>query len=78
MAESKKCPFNNFNPCIGNGCAFHIEPIRIKKSEKMKAAFGSSDELIIDPSDIGFPCSISIMGNVAFLSKQPTAKKVEK
>ena len=79
MGESKKCPFDNFNLCIGNDCAFYIEPIRKKsENENMKAAFGSDDEFIIDPSDISFPCSISIMGRVAFLSKQPNAKKVKK
>jgi len=43
---SKKCPFNKFDPCIGEDCAFFLNPI------KMKGFFDDTvvGENIIDPS----------------------------
>jgi len=76
--SDKKCPLNNFEPCIGKDCAFFVEPIQKKPSAGIKSAFGSDDKFIIDPIDISFPCSIAIMGKIAFLSKQPNAKKMKK
>ena len=71
MAELKKCPFNGFKPCVGNECAFFLGPIYAK------GAFFNND-LMIDPRDISFPCSLSVVGKVAFLSHQPQAKEMEK
>jgi len=62
MSELKKCPFNNFNPCIGTECAFFLEPI----SEK---AMLLDEDIILDPKDISFPCSLTVIGKVAFLNK---------
>ena len=70
MKDLKKCPLNNFVLCIGQECAFFIEPI------KSKGAFLNND-LITDPSDIAFPCSISILGTLAFQANQPKPKEME-
>ena len=64
----KKCPFNNFNDCIGNECAFYLEPINTKSTF-------TKNDTIIDPADISFPCSLAIIGRVAFLANKPNPKK---
>ena len=71
MSDLKKCPLNGFKPCIGAECAFFLESI------ETKGAIYDND-LIVDPGDISFPCSITIMGKLAFLSNQPKAKQVAK
>lgn len=70
MPDLKKCPFNKFELCIGNECAFFIEP------KYAKGMLGN--DLVVDPADIYFPCSIAIMGKVAFLSHEPKAKQIKK
>ena len=69
MPKLKKCPFNNFANCIGSECAFYLESINDGKS-----TFANID-LIIDPADISFPCSLTIVGQVAFLANKPKSKK---
>jgi len=74
MLQTKKCPLNNFNPCIGQECAFFLTPI------KMKGFFDDTDvgENIIDPSTFIFPCSILITGMQAFFAAENKFKQMKK
>ena len=75
MSELKKSPFNGFKPCIGNECAFFLEPVHVNP---IAMEWINKDELMIDPKDISFPCSFTLTGKVAFLSHRPQAKNVQK
>lgn len=75
MSDSKKCPLNGFDPCIGKECVFFLEPMHTKGFIDLDNMKG---DLIVDPGDISFPCSITVMGKVAFLSHKPKPKRMEK
>jgi hypothetical protein len=55
----KKCPFNNFNDCIGEECAFYLKNLSassIKNDIQVTYAF----------EDVTIPCAIIISGIGAF------------
>ena len=53
MTEEKKCPFNNFDACIGDECAFHMGTMKVEIDEEK----GTLSSLM--PS---FPCAVSVFG----------------
>ena len=69
MQKPKKCPFNNFDDCIGSDCAFYIDSITQKHPFFDKG-------IEIDPNDEYFPCSISIVGKATFINNKPQPKEL--
>ena len=73
MPKLKKCPLNQFNPCVGSECAFFLNPIKLK---------GFFDETVVgenitDPSTLIFPCSILVTGMQAFFAAEDKFKQMK-